>query len=243
MTKVRTIYDLTDPEKYEKRYRYSAREAYLYLHWKPKISRLVQIFSKLKLVETALDVGCGTGVYTEEISKITNKVVGLDLSENMIKHGKEKRVNLLFIVGDARKLPFRSESFDLVVSIGLFEYVPRDIVLREITRVMRRNAFLIISVLNKYSAYRLPIKILSKFSKRYKEPLKEEHSLKEMLHLFNSHNLKLIWYEMDDGLVLIPDVLDRVIGMKVYRLIEMLFKKFFKRNPISNVMLFLLQKG
>jgi len=223
-----------------KRYRYSVREAYLYLHWKPRISRLVQIFSKLKLIETALDVGCGTGVNTKEISKITNKVVCLDLSENMIKYGKEKRVNLLFIVGDARKLPFRSESFDLVVSMGLLEYVPRDIVLREITRVMRRNAFLIISVPNKYSAYRLPIKILSKFSKKYfvKEP-----SLKEMLHLFNSHNLKLIWYEMDDGLVLIPDVLDRAIGMKVYRLIERLFKKFFKRNPFSNVMLFLLQKG
>jgi len=95
MTNVRTIYDLIDPEKYEKRYRYSAREAYLYLHWKPKIMRLVQIFSKLKLVETALDVGCGTGVNTEEISKITNKVVCLDLSENMIKYGKEKRVNAL----------------------------------------------------------------------------------------------------------------------------------------------------
>jgi len=232
---------LIDPEKYEKRYRYSPREAYLYLHWKPRICRLIRIFLNLKLVETALDVGCGTGVYTEEISKITNKVIGLDLSENMVKYAKEKRKDLLFIVGDACKLPFRNESFDLVVSIGLLEYVPKDIVLKEITRVMKRKAFLIISVPNKYSAYRLPVKILSKISKR--KYFADEPSFNEMLHLFNSHNLKLIWYEMDDGLVFIPNVLDKIVGMKVYRLIERIFKKIFRRNPFSNVMLFLLQKG
>jgi DNA-binding transcriptional MocR family regulator len=112
--------------------------------------------------------------------------------------------------------------------------------LKEIARVMKRKAFLIVAVPNKYSACRLPIKILSKVSGR--KYITKDPSFKEMLRSFTSLHFKLIWYKMDDGLIFLPDFLDRMIGGEVYRLMEKMFKQVLGRNPFSNVMLFLLQK-
>jgi len=231
------IYDAIDPEKYEKRYELCPREAYLHRHWNPLICKIIRKYSKGKI---ALDVGCGTGVYTEEISKNSQICIGLDLSKNMVKYAKEKRKELNIIIADACELPFKDESFDFLVSIGLLEYVPKNVVMKEMNRVMKSMAFLVISVTNKYSAFRSPFKALSKiFGKEY---IKKEPSFKEMLHTFVLHHFKLIWYKMDDGLIFLPDFLDRIIGENVYRLIEKIFKKVLRRNPFSHVMLFLLQK-
>jgi ubiquinone/menaquinone biosynthesis C-methylase UbiE len=74
-------------------------------------------------VEIALDIGCGTGVYTEEISRYSQMCIGLDLSKNMIEYAKKKRKKLNLIIADAHKIPFRDECFGLVVSVGLLGYV------------------------------------------------------------------------------------------------------------------------
>lgn len=205
LLKLRTIYDIIDPGNYEKRAERSSREAYSHHYWKPLICKIIQKYSKE--AEMALDLGCGTGVYLEEISKNSQMCVGLDLSKNMIEYAKQERKGLNLILA----------------------------------RVMQRQAFLIISVPNKYSACRLPIKVLSKVSgKKY---IKKEPSLNEMLYSFHLNNLKLIWYKMDDGLIFLPDILDRIIGEKVYRLVERISKQVLGRNPFSNVMLFLLQRS
>jgi len=90
------------------------------------------------------------------------KAIGLDISKNMLEYAKKKRKGLNLILGDAHLLPFRDESFHLVVSIGLMEYVQKDIVLKEIARTMKKGGLLIMVAPNKYSAYGLPIKIIAK---------------------------------------------------------------------------------
>jgi ubiquinone/menaquinone biosynthesis C-methylase UbiE len=158
----------------------------------------------------------------------------------MFEYAKKKRKGLDLILGDAHLLPFRDESFHLVVSIGLMEYVQKDIVLKEIARTMKKGGLLIIVAPNKYSAYRLPIKIIAKiFRRKY---IAREPSFKEMTNLFHQLGFKLVWYKMDDGLVFIPSFLNRAIGMNIYFLVENVLKLTLKRNPFSNAMLFLLQK-
>jgi len=241
---MRIIYDMIDPEIYETRHERCPREAYLYHHWRPVISKLIQLICKILrkyyIKVEALDVGCGTGVYTEEISRYTQKCVGLDLSENMLEYARKKRKELNLVLADAHKLPFRDKSFNLVVTVGLLEYVQKDSVLKEIAMVMRKGAFLIVVIPNKYSMYRLPIKILTKISGRKYVP--KEPSLKEMLRSSHQLGFKLIWYKIDDGLIFIPDFLDKVIGKYLYIMIERISKLIFRRNPFSNVMLLLLYK-
>ena len=67
-----------------------------------------------------LDIGCGTGRHTIELSKRGYSVKGVDLSqaqiERAIEKSKEEGIDIDFKVADARNLEFESE-FDLVIMI------------------------------------------------------------------------------------------------------------------------------
>lgn len=58
--------------------------------------------------ELILDLGCGTGDLTYEISRSGAKVVGMDASAEMIGHAREKYPSLEFRIDDAQK--FRLDS-------------------------------------------------------------------------------------------------------------------------------------
>lgn len=91
--------------------------------------------------DRVLDVGCGTGFATEALIEHSNHVYGLDQSSHQMerawnKLGKHDPVSFHF--GDAERLPFASNSFDVVWSSGSIEYWPHPVLaLREFNRVLR----------------------------------------------------------------------------------------------------------
>ena len=91
--------------------------------------------------DRVLDVGCGTGFATEGLLQHTQNVHGLDQSVHQLekawaKLGKHDPVS--FYRGDAERLPFEDDSFDVVWSSGSIEYWPNPVVaLREIRRVVK----------------------------------------------------------------------------------------------------------
>jgi len=88
-----------------------------------------------------LDVGCGTGFGTEGLLEHADDVHGLDQSVHQMekafeKFGKRDRVN--FYRGDAERLPFRDDAFDVVWSSGSIEYWPNPVAgLSELRRVAK----------------------------------------------------------------------------------------------------------
>jgi len=88
-----------------------------------------------------LDVGCGTGVLLEELTRRYPKAecVGLDLSEGMVKQAqnKIKQKQVKFIVGDGETLPFPDQSFDLVVSTSALHWMDYKQVFAEVARVLK----------------------------------------------------------------------------------------------------------
>lgn len=72
----------------------------------------------IKEAKLILDVGCGSGVVTKDIARLTKgKVVAIDGSEDMINVAKkvlEMFKNVDFVVGDAECLPFDDNYFDVV---------------------------------------------------------------------------------------------------------------------------------
>jgi len=78
-----------------------------------------------------LDIGCGTGRHSIELSKRGYNVVGIDLSESLLKRAKEKaseeNLKVVFQRHDARNLPFIHE-FDLVIMLceGAFPLMETD---------------------------------------------------------------------------------------------------------------------
>ena len=86
-----------------------------------------------------LDVGCGTGFATEALREKAGFVHGLDQSKHQLKRAVSKlgeKENVQFYFGDAERLPFADDVFDVVWSSGSIEYWPDPVkTLRELRRV------------------------------------------------------------------------------------------------------------
>jgi SAM-dependent methyltransferase len=89
-----------------------------------------------------LDVGCGDGSMTNRLVPQYKKVVGLDNSEQALKHVKCETV-----LGSADVLPFPDMNFDLVLCCETLEHLPFEVypkALKEMERVASK--YIIISV-------------------------------------------------------------------------------------------------
>jgi len=96
-----------------------------------------------KMKNNALDIGCGTGKLSNELSKQYNKVLGIDISENMIKKAKKKYKNVTFKKIDIANLKSKTK-FDLIVSINTFHHLDLEKSIPKIKKLLNKNGKLII---------------------------------------------------------------------------------------------------
>lgn len=95
-----------------------------------------------------LDAGCGTGERTIELAQTFSdaKILGLDLSQPLVEKAREKSENIsnvVFQMGDVQAMPFRDDSFDVVISINMLHVVDDPVVmLNEIERVLKPHGLL-----------------------------------------------------------------------------------------------------
>jgi len=111
-------------------------------------------FNKLLKI---IDIGCGTGRHSIELTKRGYKVTGIDLSESLLKRAKEKakaqNLQIDFQKHDARKLPFKNE-YDLAIMLceGAFPLMETDEmnyeILRNATNSLKAAGKLIFTTLN-----------------------------------------------------------------------------------------------
>lgn len=95
-----------------------------------------------------LDVGCGKGFMLYDFLKLNSSynLCGIDISDYAIDNSKPEVKNFLK-VASCEDLPFEDNSFDLVISINTIHNLDRDGCgksLREISRVSKKNAFIIV---------------------------------------------------------------------------------------------------
>jgi len=89
-----------------------------------------------------LDVGCGTGIFTEliSVSCAPASVIAVDPAESQIARARNgvARMKAEFRLADAQELPFPDESFDVVASALVMNFVPnRARAMSEMRRVAR----------------------------------------------------------------------------------------------------------
>ncbi len=96
----------------------------------------------IKDAKIVLDVGCGSGVVTRDIAHLTKgRVIAIDDSKEMIKVAKnvlKMYNNIEFRVGNAEKLPFKDNIFDIVTCnlVLMWASNPQKVV-NEMTRVTK----------------------------------------------------------------------------------------------------------
>lgn len=95
-------------------------------------------------VNSILDVGCGDGALTNLLASTYEKVVGIDKSNEALKHVKAEKIS-----GSIDYMPFPDNGFDLVVCSEVLEHLPQGIYKQAILELQRvSNKYIIISVPN-----------------------------------------------------------------------------------------------
>lgn len=90
------------------------------------------------LVDTALDIGCGTGRHTATLSQFAEQTTGLDIAPGMLARAKQSYPALSFVLGDAEQLPWRANTFALIFSSMVLQWCRRPLMaLSEIKRVLQ----------------------------------------------------------------------------------------------------------
>jgi len=119
-----------------------------------------------------LEVACGTGRFTVELAESGADIVGMDISRPMLSKGvaktRERELTVGFLRGDAKRLPFPDDSFDLVLGMRFFHLVDEPAAyLSEMARVSESRV--VFDTFNKKSARVVYNRFLPMGSRLYSE--------------------------------------------------------------------------
>lgn len=116
--------------------------------WRKKAIKILSAYKP----QTILDVATGTGDFAIEATKLNpSKIVGFDLSEQMLNVGrtKVKRLGLdqliSFQKGDSESMPFTNGQFDsIIVAFGVRNFENLEAGLKEFYRVLKPGGVVVI---------------------------------------------------------------------------------------------------
>lgn len=107
-------------------------------------------FAAIDAADLVLDLGCGTGINTDILAGISDRVIGCDLAFDMLKKTRSVTAdnNVACIQGDAANLPFADQCFSVVYSNLMLQWFDDlQIPLVEIRRVLKPQGQLLFTTL------------------------------------------------------------------------------------------------
>jgi len=100
-----------------------------------------------------LDAGCGTGLLTLALLKVLDqplRITAIDLSSSSLATARRavaensgRTQSVRFAQANLLRLPFADDSFDLIMTSGVLEYVPLSEGFGELARVVRPGGYMI----------------------------------------------------------------------------------------------------
>ena len=99
--------------------------------------------------ERILDIGCGEGTYNYRMARRGAVVVGFDLDRKALRTAADHHGGrgVIYLQSDADAIPVKSNSFDTVVSLCVFEHLRNDgQVLEEAHRALRPGGRLLLTL-------------------------------------------------------------------------------------------------
>lgn len=147
-----------------------------------------------------LELGCGTGLYTETLHKVSKSVLATDFSDEMIAFAKQKREsleNVTFQKADALNLQFKDETFDTVFMANLIHVIgDAERVVQESKRVLKSGGLLIINSfaiedMSFFNKMKMGIRYLKTFGKPSPEATKEKTTQKSVEQFLTDNGFEI----------------------------------------------------
>lgn len=140
----------TDAEAYDKRGESSILEKYVLGLWQPFLKDKISELSNDKIV---IDWGCGTGEYTLA-AKNAKKIYCIDISDIMLASAREKlksfnKIEFIHGSGFNNKIP--GSIGELILTIGVWEYIDPMKLFEEIKRLTKRGSLVLVVFPNIYN--------------------------------------------------------------------------------------------
>ena len=110
--------------------------------WRRAVTSIIAPKQGMKI----LDIAAGTGSSSRPLVDKGAEVTALDFSQGMIEQGRKQNKNINFVQGDALKLPFEDNSFEVTtISFGLRNTSNTEIALKEALRVTKDGGRIVVA--------------------------------------------------------------------------------------------------
>ena len=88
--------------------------------------------------DKVLEIGCGTGIFTEKIYLATNaRITAIDISPALLEQASIKLPDVKFLVENAMSLSFENDTFDVIYGSSVLHHLDMPTALSEFYRVLR----------------------------------------------------------------------------------------------------------
>lgn len=126
-------------------------EKYVELYYDDKgdLPFIDDFLAKLSDKDQILEVGCGAGQFTKYMMGKGFEVEGIDLSRKMLSLARKKVPDGKFKYMDMRKLDYKDEEFDGILSAYALIHIPSEEVvstLKESKRVLKKSGIILVIV-------------------------------------------------------------------------------------------------
>jgi ubiquinone/menaquinone biosynthesis C-methylase UbiE len=225
-------------------------------------NRLIVIDDLLKndvMLKKGIDVGTGTGVWAEFLTRYCRNVVGIDFAEHNIKLASKNAANLgltdklKYFIDDAAELTNVHDDFDVATHISVLQHLESPIKgLTNVNRILSKNSYLIMLVHNKNCIYNRNLK--KQKSKDSCLPVNKYYSLEEYETLlkdagFNIEKISFCWLFIQDFILIgssnklmKPFIPIRIFLMEIHLKLSRFISRFKCFNPLYREIVFLAKK-
>jgi 2-polyprenyl-3-methyl-5-hydroxy-6-metoxy-1,4-benzoquinol methylase len=144
----------------------------------------------------ALEIGCGTGLFTRLLARQTNHVTATDLSGEMIRVARYRSAghpNIDYSVEDILEMDLPASKFDCIVMIATLHHLPAEPVLEKLKQALRPEGVLILHDLL------APTGILDRVAHLVRSPVSMAVMCLRTRRLWASREVRRAWAEHGKG--------------------------------------------
>ena len=170
-----------------------------------------------------LNFWCRLGFLIDYIKEINDEAVIIngEIAELLLEKAKRQYENGLFYHGGFHAFPFKSNTFDLVISLETLEHVPRPVTfLTEIRRILKQNGKLVMSLPPRLAEITTPVSNLL----HHGEGPHKFLSSRNVKKLLSRTGFELLEHK---GTLIIP------FGVPVLKQVNSFLEKYFQNTIIS----------